>query len=146
MRPLALLSPGVQSRQRGVRSHLVNEEQSLGLHLLGEHNTFQAALKNASRSSAPTVRFFGEAQPLHQPPYGGVAKGRGGYVLQEVTSLADGGAWTLLYVLFEKDSGFLVGLAGPSRALSGLKGTSFSGGSGVALDRGERFTSNKRAA
>ena len=91
--------------------------------------TFQAHLKNSSRSSAPTLRFFERSlEPLHQPPDGGIAKGRGGYVLQEVTSLADGGTWTLLYVLFEKDLGFLVCLAGPSRALSGLKGPSFSGG------------------
>ena len=30
--------------------------------------TLQAHLKNSSRSSAPTVRFLGEAESLHQPP------------------------------------------------------------------------------
>ncbi len=68
-------------------------------------------------------------------------------MLQEATSLADGGGWTLLYVLFEEDLGFLVCLAGPSGALCGLKGaSSFSGGCGVALETEERLTSNKRAA
>ena len=44
--------------------------------------TFEAALKNSSRSSAPTVSvFLREAHPLHKAPYGGVAKGRGAYVL-----------------------------------------------------------------
>src|SRR3712207_3686055 len=43
--------------------------------------TLQAHLKNSSRSSAPTVRFFGEAKPLHKAPYGGVAHVRYGYVL-----------------------------------------------------------------
>ena len=90
--------------------------------------TFQAALFHSSRFSAPTVRFLRETQPLHKAPDGGIAMGRGGYVLQEAASLADGGTWTLLYVLFEKDSGFLVRLAGPSRALCGLKRPSFSGG------------------
>jgi hypothetical protein len=47
-------------------------------------------------------------------------------MLQEATSLADGGSWTLLYVLFEEDSGFLVCLVRSSRALSRLKRPSFS--------------------
>ena len=83
--------------------------------------TLQAALKNSSRSSAPTLRFLREAHPLHKAPYGGVAQIRSRYVLQKAASLADGGAWALLYILFEKELGFLVCLAGPSRALSGLK-------------------------
>jgi hypothetical protein len=58
-------------------------------------------------------------------------------VLQEATSLADGGTWTLLYVLFEKELGFLVNLAGPSRALFRLKGVSLTDPSSVALHRGE---------
>jgi hypothetical protein len=106
--------------------------------------TFQAHLKNSSRSSAPIVRFLREAQPLHQPPDGGVAKGRVSYVLQEAASLRDGGAWALLYVLFEENSGFLACLAGPSRALSGLKRPSFSGHSRVALDRGEAHVEQAR--
>jgi hypothetical protein len=55
-------------------------------------------------------------------------------MLQEATSLADGGSWTLLYVLFEEDSGFLVCLVGPSGALSRLERASFSGDCRVALD------------
>jgi hypothetical protein len=39
--------------------------------------TLQLALKNSSRSSAPTVRFLREAHPLHKAPYGGVAEGGG---------------------------------------------------------------------
>src|SRR3712207_6794161 len=74
---------------------------------------------------------------ISKAPYGGIAKGRGGYVLQEATSLADGGAWALLYIPFEKDSGFLVYLAGSSRALFGREGLSLSGAPSVSLDRGE---------
>jgi hypothetical protein len=58
-------------------------------------------------------------------------------VLQKAASLRDGVRWALLYMPFEKSSGCLVCLAGPSGALSRLKGASFSGGSRVALDRGE---------
>src|SRR5215213_11944597 len=58
--------------------------------------TFQAHLKNSSRSSAPIVRFFERSHPLHTAPYGGVAKGRVSYVLHEAASLRDGGAWALL--------------------------------------------------
>jgi hypothetical protein len=66
--------------------------------------TLQAHLKNSSRSSAPIVRFLREAQPPHTTPDGGVARGRARYALQKAASLADGGAWALLYVLFEEDS------------------------------------------
>ena len=99
--------------------------------------TFQAHLKNSSRSSAPTLRFLREAHPLHRAPYGGVAKGRASYVLQEAASLRDGGAWALLYVLFEEDSGFLVGFAGSSKPLSGLDRFSLASDPSVALDRGK---------
>jgi hypothetical protein len=58
-------------------------------------------------------------------------------MLQEATSLSDGGGRALLYVPFEEDCGFLAYLVGPSGTLSGLKRVSFPGGSGVALDRGE---------
>jgi hypothetical protein len=58
-------------------------------------------------------------------------------VLQEAASLADGGAWALLYVLFEKNLGFLVCLAGSSRALSGLERFSLASDPSVALDRGK---------
>ena len=61
--------------------------------------TFQAALRNSSRSSAPRLLFF-ERSPssslgaLQWSRY----KGRARYVLQETTSLADGGGGALLYV------------------------------------------------
>jgi len=58
-------------------------------------------------------------------------------VLQEATSLADGGSWTLLNVLFEEDSGFFVHLAGSSRAFFGREGASLADGPSVSLDRGE---------
>src|SRR5215212_6475140 len=99
--------------------------------------TLQVALKNSSRSSAPTVLFSREAKPLHQPPYGGVAEGRAGYVLQKAASLSDGGGRTFLYIPFEEELAFLAYLVGPSGALSGLERPPFSGGSRVALDRGE---------
>ncbi len=67
-------------------------------------------------------------------------------MLQEATSLADGGTWALLYVLFEKELGFLVNLAGPSRALFRLKGVSLTDPSSVALDLKERLTSKVRVA
>ena len=109
--------------------------------------TFQAALKNSSRSSAPTVSvFLGEAHPLHKAPYGGVAKGRGGYVLQEAASLADGGSWALLYILLQEGLGFLRYYAGSSWALSGLKRPSLASHPRVALDLKERLTSKVRAA
>jgi len=60
-------------------------------------------------------------------------------VLQKAASLADGGAWALLYILFEEDCGFLVCLAGSSGALSGFKRASFSSHPRVALDRGEAY-------
>src|SRR5215212_8266831 len=63
----------------------------------------------------PQSVFLGEAQPLHEAPYGGVAEGRARYVLQEATSLADGdGRALFFYVLSEKELGFLVRLAGSS--------------------------------
>ena len=65
-------------------------------------------------------------------------------MLQEVTSLADGGSWTLLYILFEKDSSFLVCLAWSSRALSGLKRASLSSHPRVALNRGEAYIEQAR--
>jgi hypothetical protein len=99
--------------------------------------TLQAALSHSSRSGAPTVRFLGEAKPLHQPPYGRVAHIRSRYVLQKAASFADGGARALLYVLFEKGSGFLVRLAGSSGALSWREGVSLSDPPSVSLDRGE---------
>jgi hypothetical protein len=83
--------------------------------------TLQAALENSSRSSAPTSVFSGEAQPLHEAPYGGVAESRARYVLQEAASLADGDGRALFYVLSEKELGFLVRLAGSSGTPSGLK-------------------------
>jgi hypothetical protein len=58
-------------------------------------------------------------------------------VLQKAASLRDGGAWALLYVLFEKNLGFLVCLAGSSRALSGLERFSLASDPSVALDRGK---------
>lgn len=54
--PLALRRPRVQSRQRGVRSHLVDEDQPIGSDSLGDHHP-SVALKNSWRSGAPTVRF-----------------------------------------------------------------------------------------
>jgi hypothetical protein len=36
--------------------------------------TRQAALSHSSRYSAPTLLFSAEAQPLHEPPDGGVAE------------------------------------------------------------------------
>src|SRR5215212_1203107 len=85
----------------------------------------------------PQSVFLREAKPLHQPPYGGVAHIRSRYVLQKATSFADGGARALLYVLFEKGSGFLVRLGGPSGALFGREGVSLSDPPSVSLDRGE---------
>ena len=58
-------------------------------------------------------------------------------MLQETASLADGGAWTFLYVLFEEELSFLVRLAGSSRALSGLERFSLARDPSVALDRGK---------
>ncbi len=58
-------------------------------------------------------------------------------MLQEATSLADGGSWALLYIPFEKELGFLVYLAGSSGALFGCEGLSLSGAPSVSLDRGE---------
>src|SRR5919112_5956659 len=69
----------------------------------------------------PQSVFLGETQPLHEAPYGGVAECRARYVLQEAPPLADGGGRALFYVLLEKESGFLVRLAGSSGAPSGLK-------------------------
>src|SRR5215213_4840713 len=85
----------------------------------------------------PQSVFLRVTQPLHQPPYGGVAKGRAGYVLQKAASLSDGGGRTFLYIPFEEELAFLAYLVGPSGALSGLERPPFSGGSRVALDRGE---------
>src|SRR5918994_1297624 len=85
----------------------------------------------------PQSVFLGVTQPLHQPSYGRVAKGRAGYVLQKAASLSDGGSRAFLYIPVEKESAFLAYLVGPSRALSGLERPPFSGGSRVALDRGE---------
>src|SRR5215212_8728311 len=100
--------------------------------------TLQVALKNSSRSSAPTVLFSREAKPLHQPPYGGVAEGRAGYVLQKAAPLSDGGGRAFLYIPFEEELAFLAYLlVGSSGALSGLKRPSFSSDPRVALDRGE---------
>jgi hypothetical protein len=67
-------------------------------------------------------------------------------VLQKAAPLRDGGAWALLYVLFEKNSGFLVCLAGSSGALSGLERFSLASDPSVALETEERLTSNRRVA
>ncbi len=100
--------------------------------------TFQAALKNSSRSSAPILRFLGEDHPLHQSPHGRVAEGRGGYVLQEAAPLKDGRDRALLYVLLEQDPGLdFADLVGTTGALPGLERPSFSGGPPIALDGGE---------
>src|SRR5215213_6029970 len=85
----------------------------------------------------PQSVFLGETQPLHEAPYGGVAENRARYMLQEATSLADGGGRALFYVLSEKELGFLVRLAGSSRTPSGLKRPSLTSRPRVALDRGE---------
>src|ERR671916_187712 len=85
----------------------------------------------------PQSVFLREAKPLHQPPYGGAAHIRPRYVLQKAASFADGGARALLYILFEKGSGFLVRLAGSSRALSWREGVSLSDPPSVSLERGE---------
>jgi hypothetical protein len=58
-------------------------------------------------------------------------------VLQEAASLRDGGAWALLYVLFEKELDFLVCLAGSSGALFGLERSSLASDPSVSLDRGK---------
>jgi hypothetical protein len=97
--------------------------------------TFQAYLKNSPRSSAPTVRFLGGAEPLHQPPYGRVAKALAGYVFQKAASLRDGRGRALLHVL-QEHSGFRLP-CGAARALLGPEGVSPTGGPRVALYRGE---------
>jgi hypothetical protein len=107
---------------------------------LAQRPSLSRLLLRIRRVPAPPLSvFLGEAHPLHQPPYSGVAKGSARYVLQEATSLADGGSWTLLYILFEEDSSFLICLVGSSGALSRLKGPSFSSHPRVALDRGEAY-------
>ena len=58
-------------------------------------------------------------------------------MLQKAASLSDGGGRAFLYIPVEKESTFLAYLVGPSRALSGPERPPFSGGSRVALDRGE---------
>ena len=60
-------------------------------------------------------------------------------MFQKAASLSDGGAWTLLYVLFEKELSFFAYLVGSSGALSGLERPPFSSGPRVSLDRGEAY-------
>jgi hypothetical protein len=96
--------------------------------------TLQPARRHSSRSTTPTLRFLGEAEPLHQPPYGRVAKALGGYVFQKAASLRDGGGRALLHVLLQEHPGAFVHLAGPPGTLLGLEGVSPTGGPSVALD------------
>jgi len=58
-------------------------------------------------------------------------------MLQEATSLADGGGWALLYILLQEHLAFLVYLAGSSRALFGREGVSLADAPSVSLDRRE---------
>jgi hypothetical protein len=59
-------------------------------------------------------------------------------VLQEATSLADGGSWALLYIPFEKELGFLSStMRVRPRALFGREGASLSDTPSVSLDRRE---------
>src|SRR5215208_532260 len=76
----------------------------------------------------PPSVFLGEAEPLHQPPYGRVAKALGGYVFQKAASLRDGGGRALLHVLLQEHPGAFVHLAGPHGNLLGLEGVSPRGG------------------
>jgi hypothetical protein len=99
--------------------------------------TLQPARRHSSRSTTPTLRFLGEAEPLHQPPHGYVAQMRSRYVFQGAPSLADGGGGVLLHVLLEQDRGFPVDLAGTTGALPGHEGIPPKGGPGVTLGRGE---------
>jgi hypothetical protein len=87
--------------------------------------------------ASPHSVFLREAQPPHQPPDGGVAQICSRYVLKEATSLADGGAWALLYVLLEEGLSFFVCLAESSGAPIGGEGISLSDGPSVSLDRGK---------
>lgn len=64
--------------------------------------TLQAALKNSSRSSAPTVRFLAKLQPLQEPPNGRITEGLTREAFQEHPSLTNGGRGALIYILLEK--------------------------------------------
>jgi hypothetical protein len=50
--------PSTQHRQRGGRAHLVHEDEPLWVHLLRDHITLQATLRDSSRSTAPTRSGF----------------------------------------------------------------------------------------
>jgi len=116
--------------------HLVDEDQPFRLDMLSDHHSPGTSQELVSFQCLH-CSFLGEAQPFYMAPYGGVAKGRACPALQEATSLADGGAWAFLYVLFEKELGLVIYLAGSPRVLTWLKRPSSSSGSRVALDRRE---------
>src|SRR5215216_1690136 len=61
MCPLTLRCPGIQSRQRDVRAHLINEDKPLGLHLLGDHH-FAGRSEELLAFQRPHTPFFERSQ------------------------------------------------------------------------------------
>jgi hypothetical protein len=89
--------------------------------------TLQADLSHSSRSSAPTVRFFGRSRAASLA----ALRWSRSYTLrlcapESYTSLVDGGAWALLHILLQEGLGFLVYYAGSSGALFRGEGLSLS--------------------
>lgn len=86
---------------------------------LPETSALQAALKNSSRSTAPALHSLAEAESLEKPPeYVGFAQSLARKLLQQATSLKDGGRRALLHVVLEQLLCGSVGLRWPSATLS----------------------------
>jgi hypothetical protein len=93
--------PSTQHRQRRGRAHLVYEDELLWVHLLRDHITLQATLRDSSRSTAPTRSgFLTRSKTLQQSSEGGSAQRLARCAPQEAAPLENRGGRTLLYVFF----------------------------------------------
>jgi hypothetical protein len=105
----SLTRRGTEHRRRGVRAPLAMRTSGFGL-IPVANATLQAVFRQQSRSSAPTLRFLGEPNPLKPSPDVGATGSFTLSVLRAPRSTGRGGR--LLDVLFEQLYRLLVYLGG----------------------------------
>src|SRR5215207_7839847 len=105
--------------------------------ILPATNALQAALRNSSRSAAPTDLFSAPAQPLEHPADGGVTYRNPGHFLQELAPLGEGGRRTLFEIRFQEPACSFAQLRLGAGALLRSERLPFAGRGCVALDGGD---------
>ena len=106
----------------------------------------QAALRNSSRSEAPSDLFSAPPQAPEHPAYGGLADSHTGHPPEVLPTLGEGWRGACLEVRFQKPSGTLVYLGLGAGMLLRGDWAALPGQLGVALEIEERLTEKARAA